>query len=307
MRRINLRRIVSLAIAIATMSSTAFAQELKPRNFDERWRSWTWGPMICAILMLSAVLYWLGIRRFRIMSQRREHMAFAAGWLTLLIAFVSPLYAWGRVLFSAHVAQNEILMIVAAPLLIVGRPITPILLALPLPLAHILSRGARTQWFAKLWQFLTAPVVAWLIYALALWIWHVPFLLQTTAHSEWIHALQLFTVFASALLFWWCAIFGRRTTMRYRAIAFYFFTTALHTGILGVLLTFASHYWYPIYRHTTLSWGLTSLQDQRLGGLILWIPAGLVYLLASFVLLTGWLRRTDRYESKASHLNFRAF
>jgi cytochrome c oxidase assembly factor CtaG len=82
--------------------------------------------------------------------------------------------------------------------------------------------------------------------------------------------------------------------MGFGAAVLYMFTTALHSGLLGALLTFAGRVWYPIYTNTTAQWGLTPLQDQQLGGLIMWIPAGVVYIIAGLVLFTGWLRESER-------------
>ena len=72
------------------------------------------------------------------------------------------------------------------------------------------------------------------------------------------------------------------------------FTTALHSSLLGALLTFAPTPWYPAYAHTTAAWGLTPLEDQQLGGLVMWIPAGVVYLLAALALGAGWLHASER-------------
>lgn len=72
------------------------------------------------------------------------------------------------------------------------------------------------------------------------------------------------------------------------------FTTALHSGLLGALLTFAGTVWYPDYARTAPQWGLTPLEDQQLGGLIMWIPACLVYVVAGLALFAGWLRESDR-------------
>jgi len=71
------------------------------------------------------------------------------------------------------------------------------------------------------------------------------------------------------------------------------FTTALHSGLLGALLTFANSLWYPAYAERTEVWGLTPLQDQQLGGLIMWMPAGLVYIAAGLALFAGWLRESE--------------
>jgi cytochrome c oxidase assembly factor CtaG len=82
--------------------------------------------------------------------------------------------------------------------------------------------------------------------------------------------------------------------MGYGAAVLYMFTTSVHSGVLGALLTFSSSVWYPAYTDTTASWGLTPLEDQQLGGLIMWVPAGLVYLLAGLALFVGWLRESER-------------
>src|SRR5213075_3076414 len=77
------------------------------------------------------------------------------------------------------------------------------------------------------------------------------------------------------------------------------FTTALHSGLLGALLTFAPRLWYPAYQTTTGSFGLTPVEDQQLGGLIMWIPAGLVYIAAGLVLFVGWLRESEQRASNS--------
>jgi putative membrane protein len=74
---------------------------------------------------------------------------------------------------------------------------------------------------------------------------------------------------------------------------FYLFTTAVHTSILGALLTFAPHVWYSAYSTRTQAWGLTPLEDQQIGGLIMWVPAALVYLAAGLALFSAWLNESD--------------
>jgi cytochrome c oxidase assembly factor CtaG len=82
--------------------------------------------------------------------------------------------------------------------------------------------------------------------------------------------------------------------MSYGAAVLYMFTTSVHSGVLGALLTFAHTVWYPAYATTTGSWGLTPLEDQQLGGLIMWVPAGLVYIIAGLALMVGWMRESER-------------
>jgi len=115
---------------------------------------------------------------------------------------------------------------------------------------------------------LTIPIVAWVIHAVALWTWHVPALFEAVLHNEWVHTAQHLSFLLSALLFWWALIHGRQGWMGYGAAALYVFTTSLHSGLLGALLTFSKSVWYPSYVGLTNSWGLTPLEDQQLGGLI---------------------------------------
>ena len=230
--------------------------------------------------------------------RRWEAWAYAGGWLALFVALVSPLHPLGRVLFSAHMTQHEILMLVAAPLLVLGRPVIAFLWALPLGWARAVGAWARAAWFQKFWRGITNPFAAWAIHAVALWVWHAPALFQATIDNEWVHTAQHLSFLLSALLFWWAIIHGRRGLAGYGAGVLYLFTTSVHSGALGALITFASSAWYPAYRTTTEAWGLTPLEDQQLGGLIMWIPAGLVYIAAGVMLFAGWMRESGRAASK---------
>jgi cytochrome c oxidase assembly factor CtaG len=146
----------------------------------------------------------------------------------------------------------------------------------------------------KVWRAVTHPLAAWAIHAAALWVWHMPALFQATLKSDLVHTLQHLSFLGSALLFWWALIHGRRGLMGYGAAVLYMFTTSLHSGVLGALITFARSAWYPAYANSTASWGLTPLEDQQLGGLIMWIPAGLVYVVAALALMVGWMRESER-------------
>lgn len=131
-----------------------------------------------------------------------------------------------------------------------------------------------------------------LSHAAALWFWHIPALFDATLGNEWIHAAQHLSFFLSALLFWW-SLFYARGRNAYGKGVLYVFTTGVHTGILGALLTLSSRLWYRAYANSSALWGLTPLEDQQLGGLIMWVPAGLVYLGAGLSLFSVWLRTSD--------------
>jgi len=273
--------------------------EGKPHNWDDLVRAWSFEPLVTAALALSAGLFVAGVRRLWREAPKRksirtwEAMCFLLGWLALFVALVSPIHAWGRVLFSAHMTQHELLMLVAAPLLVLGRPLIAFLWALPLDWSRSLGNVAKIGWINRVWRTLTIPLVAWLVHAIALWTWHIPLLFDAVLHNELVHTAQHLSFLVSALLFWWALIHGPRGAMGYGAAVLYLFTTSVHSGILGALIALARSVWYPSYAGLTDSWGLTPLEDQQLGGLIMWIPAGLVYLIAALALFAGWLRESE--------------
>jgi putative membrane protein len=276
-----------------------FAHGATPDSWGELWESWAWEPGILLPLLLSGCFYARGLWRFWAHGKvgRGIHVweawCFAGGWFALVVALVSPLHPWGRVLFSAHMTQHEVLMLVAAPLLVLGRPMIAFLKAMPGPWAYRLAKLANSGWWQRVWQAVTYPFTAWLIHGLVLWVWHAPQLFQATIDHEFVHALQHSSFLFSALLFWWAVMQGRQRAMGYGLAVLYMFSTALHSGLLGVLITFSGYVLYPPYLETTQSWGLTPLEDQQLGGLIMWVPAAIVYVIAGLAFFAGWVRASE--------------
>lgn len=276
-----------------------------PQTWTELATDWSLDPLVCAGLALSAWIYRRGSRRLRACVsagrglRRWECASFWAGWWTLLIALISPLHPWGQVLFTAHMTQHELLMLVAAPLLVLGRPLVALLMALPRDEARALGSYAREPWFRAVWTCLSHPLAAWLIHAIALWSWHVPALYEATLRQEWIHHLQHVCFFGSALLFWWALLHARPGWRGVGVATLYLFTTMMHSGLLGALIVFARTAIYPSYAQRGEAWSLTPLEDQQLGGLIMWIPGGMVYVIAALVLVAGWFRRAERSMSLA--------
>jgi cytochrome c oxidase assembly factor CtaG len=277
--------------------------EGQPHNWHELLRAWSFEPLVVISLVITALLFIIGLHRLKGHAIRTwEALCFALGWLALFVALVSPLHAWGQVLFSAHMTQHEILMLVAAPLLVLGRPLIAFLWALPLNWSRNLGNIAKIPTLNRLWRTFTIPFVAWVVHAVALWVWHIPLLFESVLHYESVHTAQHLSFLISALLFWWALIHGPKGAMGYGAGVLYLFTTSMHSGVLGALITLAGSVWYPSYIGLTNSWGLTPLEDQQLGGLIMWIPAGLVYVIAGLALFAGWLREADLRDAKRERL-----
>lgn len=260
-------------------------------------------PWSALLLLGMACCYARGTRLLARRSRARQRLPphgallFWSGLATLAVALGPPLDPLGGLLFSAHMLQHEILMLVSAPLLVLSRPSGRLLWGLPQPGRRLCAYCSRRTWLRHALRRLTAPLGAWTVHAAALWIWHLPALFDASLRSDAVHAAQHGSFFVSALLFWW-ALLASRSRARSGGAILYVFTTALHSSVLGALLTFAPAVWYASYAATTLRFGLSALEDQQLGGLIMWVPSGLVFLVAALVLLARWLqpeRPTERF------------
>ena len=282
------RLVIVLAAAHAGAASAHNADAAAPHDW---WLVWNSEPWLLALLALAAVVYGLGARALWRASGRGRGLprwrasAFCGGWLALAVALASPLDALGTRSFALHMAQHELLMLVAAPLMVLGKPLAVWAWALPPAALKAAAAALHGRRWRTAWLALTAPAMAWSLHAAALWAWHAPALFQAGLRSEAIHVLQHASFLASALLFWWAVLRGRANGIS----VLYVFTTLLHTGFLGALITFAPTVWYPAYIETAPALGLTALEDQQLGGLIMWVPAGSILMLAGLALLAQWL------------------
>jgi putative membrane protein len=255
-------------------------------------RVWLWALFLAsgALVLRGTLTLWrhahagAGIRHWQTAS-------FLVGWLVLGLSILTPLDALGEQLFWAHMLQHELMMLVAAPLLVLGRPLGAMVWGLPqkwrAPAAALivaLGLKAAVRW-------LTRPLTAWVLHAVTLWAWHAPALFEAAVNVPWVHDLQHVSFFLSALLFWWSLL--QRQSERYGSAVLYIFTTAVHTSALGALLTFSSRVLYSAYEDTAPAWGLSPLEDQQLAGLIMWVPGGLVFLVAALALFAAWMIGSD--------------
>jgi putative membrane protein len=246
-------------------------------------------------LLIAGAVYAIGIVRLWRRAGSGRGVAsprvacFAAGLIAIAIALFSPLDAMSEELFSAHMVQHLLLVIAAAPLLVLGEPQYVMLWVLRVDARRSVARWWRDAHALRaVWHAVSQPTIAWLLHVGALWAWHVPKLYDAALHDERIHIVEHMSFLLTALLFWWVALDRRR--LRVGTATFYLFAAALQGTLLGALLTIARHPWYVAHYTTTQSWGLSPLEDQQLAGLIMWIPAGLVYLVALAPRLVGALR-----------------
>jgi putative membrane protein len=269
---------------------------------------WTADPVALGITTLASSVYLVGVRRLWRASPRGSGagiprwraLLFLTGQMTILIALISPIDRLSDLLFSAHMTQHELLMVVAPPLVVLGRPLVAALWALPDELrAHVTtSFVARPRWVGA-YRALQAPLVGLIVHGATVWIWHVPELFEAGMRSESVHALQHASFFGSAALFWSAILQGRYGRAGYGAAALFVFVTAMHTSLLGVLLTLAARVWYPIYRARGGPWQVDAQEDQTLAGLVMWVPAGVAWTLAALALFFVWLNEASARVRRA--------
>jgi putative membrane protein len=255
------------------------------------WRFESW---VLALLALSACVYAAGMRnRWRASAQHRnatrQAACFAFGWLTLAAVLGGPIEQWSEHSFAMHMLQHEVLMLVSAPLLVWSRPLATWAWALPQAHRARLHPLRDRAWLAHAWRGVTGPLGALLLQLVVIWLWHAPRLFDAAVRDPWVHAAQHASFLVGALCFWWATLRSRRAHYAGKSTAS-LFLTMLITGALGALLTFAPSVWYDAYAHATSPWGLTPLEEQQLGGLIMWIPGGTVYFATALWLLQGFLR-----------------
>jgi putative membrane protein len=262
--------------------------------------TWTFDPVTVVLILASAAGYGLGVRA----AWRHGgpgagftpwHVAaFCGGLLALAIALVSPLAWLSEVLFSAHMTQHEILMLVAAPLLVFGRPLLAMLWAVPARRRAGVARACRRPAVVSAWRWLTTPLTVFLLHGIALWIWHVPALFESALHSGTVHAAQHLSFVVTAALFWWGMVHGRYGRAGYGVGVLYVFLTALHSTLLGALLTIAPSTWYRSYEASAVQRRIDSLADQQLAGLVMWVPSGVIFIVIGLALAAAWLGESER-------------
>ena len=254
---------------------------------------------VAVILAVSLCLYSRGVQRlWRAASPGRgvargEVACFIAGWLVLAAALVSPVHTLGEKLFSVHMLEHELLMAVAAPLLVLGRPVIAFLWALPQSARRDLGSVSRAGPVHCVWSFSTSALVAWTVHALALWVWHLPALFEAALASELVHSLQHVCFLGAALIYWTSLLHRCHDAEGHGVAVISLFATTLHSSILGALLTLGTVAWYPLYGGRSAAWGLTAIEDQQLAGLVMWVPGGLVYMGAALALAALWLRESE--------------
>lgn len=252
--------------------------------------AWDWEPSVvvgCAGLLVA----YAAAARFKFSTRAWSYLA---GVIVLLLALVSPLEALSDIyLFSAHMLQHILLILVVPPLLLLGIP------------KEMAQKALRYPYVQRAEAVLSKPVLAWSLGVGVMWLWHWPPLYNAALANEHIHVLEHLSFLVGATIFWWPVVspIEELRLPPLLAVVYTFGACSAHT-VLAIILTFAPLGHYPAYINPPDpygilpiirgEWGLTPLEDQQWGGLLMWVPACLVYLSFILATLARWYRMPER-------------
>ena len=256
--------------------------------------SWGWRAEVILPLILFGAVFSLGWARLFARQQR----GLAAGWRLICywlgigvvaLALMSPIDLLGTQLFTAHMIQHLLLVMIAPPLLLLAQPFPFLLWGLPRGLRRRIGGLFSRKSAVRLWLTrLTRPLGVWLASMVILWGWHIPSAYEAALRSDFIHDLEHLSFFGSGMLFWWSvtAVGPRLQGQAGRGTRIVFLLVTVPVNVLlSMLIALADQPLYPHYTTVPRLWGLSVLQDQMFGGAIMWVPGSMMYVVAASILL----------------------
>lgn len=264
--------------------------DLSAGGFTVHWST------VIGLLALWALWGWrVWVHRQRTPAQRVstfQSFAFGAGLVVMFLALNGPLHDISDFyLFTGHMVQHLVLTIVVPPLLLLG---TPGWMLRPALRAGFVNSPART---------ITTPLAAFAIFNVILAAWHLPPLYNAAMYYHGVHITQHLMFLVGAVLMWWPLLspLPELPRLSYPGQMLYSFLMTLPMTVISIFIVYADHLLYPAYASAPRLWGLSPLEDQRLGGLIMWIPGGLFFYLITSVIFFRWAtsQRDDRAGAQA--------
>lgn len=264
--------------------------------------SWSFEPTVLIGVALAGALYARGWRRLRSRGRGGRVLkpwrawCYGAGLATVLLALVSPIGTFTSLFFFMHMIQHILLIMIAAPLIWLGAPMLPMMWAFDRStrrqIGKLFHQGNPVH---RVFHFLTRPGVALALFLLVLAGWHHPALYDAAQGRTLVHDAEHALFVGTALLFWWPVIHptGGRRRLSYGAGILYIFPAKLAGFILGAYLTLTGTPYYQTYIDAPRLWGISALGDQQMGGLIMWVVGGLLFIVPLLALVLMMMRQDE--------------
>jgi putative membrane protein len=290
-----------LLLGFAPAMVLAHGAEAPPPSFPAVLLLWRLDPLVVVPLVATGAAYLWAVRMVNRAHPRNPHprirtWCFIGGLAAIGLALASPIEVLEGVLFSVHMVQHLLLMLVAAPLLLGGGPITLTLRVSTPSVRRTILRVLHSP----VVKAISFPVVAWLLFAAVNWGWHFSTLYDEALENQLLHYLQHTTFLAAALLFWWpvTGVDPSPWRLRYPVRLFYLFLALPQNSFLGVALLSTGTVLYPHYVTNVRGWGPTPLEDQQLGGVLMWIAGDIAFLVGMAVVIWLWMRAEERKTAR---------
>lgn len=267
------------------------------------WSMWTLDPIGILGPAVFGFLYFNGLRKWPNGShpvRPWRRVAFALGQLAVFVALVSPIDTLSDQFFFMHQVQHLLLRVVAPVLILLGAPLTPILRGLPESALQELVRPiAGNRRMRAFYSRMTHPLVTLGLFIGALWIWQVQELQNLVVRNTWVHLLMHFTMFGSAMLFWWLVIdpAPHRSRIHYGMRVLYVAITIVPNTVLGAMIVFSHGVLYQAYGEAAHVWPITAINDQLIGGLILWLPMEMMSVVIAGVVFVMWFLQEEKQST----------
>ena len=268
--------------------------------------SWSWRPEIILSLVLAATIHLMGRWRLKqrgggeVIAPWRT-VAYLGGLAVLWLALMSPIDVLSSQYFFMHMIQHLLLVMIAAPLLLIGNPMPIMLWGLPSTLRMEIGRWLRPgATFRRVVAAVTTPGLVWLYFVIAVVGWHDPNAYGATLESDIVHDLEHLSFFGTAILFWWhvIGVAPRLHKKLSKGVRIgYTIAAVVPNAITGIVISFASEPIYTYYETVPRLGSMTVMQDQMLAGTIMWIPGSMMYLLAALILVARVVREEEEKQA----------
>lgn len=288
---------IAAALALAPAAALAHGLGQPEPTFTTLLTNWEFDPLFMILTGIISWLYYLGVRRVNRLHPgsrypRKRVAYFYAGIGVLVFALISPFASYDTTLFSLHMVQHLLLTMVAAPLLLLGTPVT---LALRAATPHVRKHILLPILHSSVVKWISFPVVAWFLFTVVMWGSHFSVLYEDALEHIWVHRLEHFLYLTTALMFWWQAIGVDPTPWRmsHPVRLLYLFLQMPQGSFLGVSIYGSESILYKHYETLQRTWGPSPLVDQQSAGLIMWMGGDFFFLFAMACVLYGWVKHEE--------------
>ena len=269
------------------------------------WGAWTSDPIALFVVPIMFVLYLRGIMKSKGSKLNRHprwrRLSFYFGISSLFIVLASPLDYLSGEYFFAHMIQHFVLVNVAAPLILLGYPMIPVLRGVPVGFRrNLLTPFLKLRVLRLMLKTLSRPLITWPLYVGTLLFWHFPFAYGAALSNEGIHLLQHAMFFLTAVAWWWNVIdpVPLKPNLKDLERIPYIFLTTVPIFVLGAFITFANS---PTYEYYAVLQGhtLSAIEDQQIGGIIMWIPGSLLLMSTLLIVLIRVVKVEEKTQIEA--------